>query len=125
MRQLSSRNASITCTTSRNHDGRRRQWQHVLLARSSKESEVNVLVSFSDAVVISDDDGIVLSNESNFSRFGRIQFPAIVLLLMFKKPLKRGLNLTVVRSIGIIKDCSITRVPESVFICLAVFNCKQ
>ena len=125
MRQLSSRNASVTCTTSRNPDGRRRQWQHILLARSSKDNEVNVLVSFSDAVVISDDDGIVLGNESYFSRLGRIQFPAIVLLLMFKKCLKCGLNLTVVRSMKIIKDCSITTVRESMLICLAVFYCKQ
>ena len=125
MRQLGSRNASITCTTSRNPDGRRRQWQRLLLARSSTKSEVNVLVSFSDAVVISDDDGIVLGNESNFSRFGRIQFPAIVLLLMFKNPLKRGLNLTIVRSMKIIRDCSITTVRESVLICLVVFHCKQ
>ena len=104
LRQLGSRNASITSTASRNSNGRRRQWQHVLLARSSEESEWNVLVSFSHAVVISDDDGIVLSNESNFSRLGRIQFPAIALLLMLKKSLKRSLNLTAVRSVKIIKE---------------------
>ena len=96
-----------------------------MLARSSEKYELNVLVSFSDSVVVNDEDGIVLGDRPNLSRSDRIQSKLVTLLLVLKKSDECRLTLSVVRTMYVIKHCPVSSMRSPMLVCLVVLHGKQ